>query len=69
MYFFIYIICKLRVVRYNYFSLSIVFVVNYFINCKGLIKSKKNNYFLLMLSIFIFILLIYNNLELVISCK
>lgn len=46
MYFFIYIICKLRV-RYNYLSFSIVFVVNYFIDCKGLIKSKKNNYFLL----------------------
>lgn len=69
MYLFIYIICKLRVVRHNYLSLSTVLVANYSTNCKGSIKSKKNNYPLLMLSTLIFILSIYNNLELVTSYK
>lgn len=46
MYLFIYIICILRV-RHNYLSFSTVLAANYSTDCKGLIKSKKNNYPLL----------------------
>lgn len=46
MYLFIYVICKLRV-RHNYLSFSTVLAANYSTDCKGLIKSKKNNYPLL----------------------